>query len=203
MSLLDSVLEVRDASKSAGSGGKYLNPSQIEKDQTIRITILEPPTGQKSLGGDECWVTKEGKRFSMKFKTEPTRDDLKERADEESVELTGDETSKNFFAFWVWNYKEECVQVFQFSQQGLIDPIISNLSDEEISQEPWAFDFKISTNGLSGLDKRYNVACVPGKRRPEKINKQVHDAFDEVMNQGADLSNLLVGADPFKELAPF
>ena len=97
-------------------------------------------------------------------------------------------------------YEEECVQVFQFSQQGLIDPIISNLSDEEISQEPHAFDFKISTNGLSGMDKRYQVACVPGKRRQEKVNKQIEAAFDEVMNQGADLSNLLVGADPFKAL---
>ena len=138
MALLDSVLEVRDASKS--TGGNYLNPSSIDKDQTVRITIL----GTTSLGGYECWVTKEGKRFSMKFKTEPTRDDLKERADEEGVELTGDEKPKGFYAFWIWNYEEECVQVFQFSQQGLIDPIISNLSDEEISQEPHAYDFKLS-----------------------------------------------------------
>ena len=59
MALLDSVLEVRDASKSTG-GGNYLNPSQIEKNQTVRVTIL----GNKSLGGYECWVTKDGKRCS-------------------------------------------------------------------------------------------------------------------------------------------
>ena len=39
MALLDSVLEVRDASKPTG-GGNYLNPSSIDKDQTVRITIL-------------------------------------------------------------------------------------------------------------------------------------------------------------------
>ena len=50
------------------------------------------------------------------------------------------------------------------------------------------------------MDKRYNVACVPGKRRQEKVNKQIELEFDEVLNQGADLSNLLVGADPFKAL---
>ena len=50
------------------------------------------------------------------------------------------------------------------------------------------------------MDKRYNVACVPGKRRQEKINKQIEKEFDEVLNQGAELSNLLVGADPFKAL---
>ena len=195
MALLDSVLEVRDTSKSGG-GGNYLNPSSIDKDQTVRITFL----GNKSLGGYECWVTKEGKRFSMKFKTEPTREDLAARADEEGVELTGDEKPKGFFAFFIYNYEEEAVQVFQFSQAGLIDPIISNLSDDEISQEPWAFDFKLTTNGLSGMDKRYNVACVPGKRRQEKVNKQIEAAWKEVQDQGADLSNLLVGADPFKAL---
>ena len=195
MALLTNVLEVKNTQKS-GTGGNYLNPGSIDKDSQIRITLL----GCESLGGYECWVAKEGKRYSMKFKTEPTREDLKERADEEGVELTGEEKVKAFYAFWIWNYEEECVQVFQFSQQGLIDPIIANLSDEEISQEPHAYDFKLSTNGLSGLDKRYQVACVPGKRRQEKIDKQINAAFDEVMTQGADLTNLLVGADPFKAL---
>ena len=199
MELLDSVLKTRNASKSTG-GGNYLNPSSIDKDQTVRITILTPRSGQKSLGGFECWVTKEGKRFSLKFSGEPTREDLYDRAKEEKVELTGDEKPKNFFAFWIWNYEDECVQIFQFSQTGLIDPIIANLSDEEIQQEPSMYDFKLSTNGLSGMDKRYNVSCVPGKRRQEKVNKQIEAAFDEVMNQGADLTNLLVGADPFKAL---
>ena len=195
MALLTNVLEVKNTQKS-GTGGNYLNPGSIDKDSQIRITLL----GSESLGGYECWVAKEGKRYSMKFKTEPTREDLKERADEEGVELTGEEKVKAFYAFWIWNYEEECVQIFQFSQQGLIDPIIANLSDEEISQEPHAYDFKLSTNGLSGLDKRYQVACVPGKRRQEKIDKQINAAFDEVMTQGADLTNLLVGADPFKAL---
>ena len=156
MALLDSVLEVRDTSKTGG-GNLYLNPSSIDKDQTVRITFL----GNKSLGGYEAWVTKEGKRFSMKFKTEPTREDLEARAAEERVELTGDEKPKGFYAFFIYNYEEEAVQVFQFSQAGLIDPIIANLSDDEIQQEPSMYDFKLSTNGLSGMDKRYNVPVSP------------------------------------------
>ena len=194
MPLLESIVKVRDSAKT--TGGAYLNPSSIEKDSTVRITLL----GDKSLAGYECWVTKDGKRFSMKFQTEPTREDLQARAEEEGVELSGDEKPKGFYAFFIYNYEEECVQVFQFSQAGLIDPIIANLSDEEIGLEPTMYDWKLSTNGLSGLDKRYNVTCVPGKRRQEKVNKQIEAAFGEVMNQGGDLSNLLVGADPFKAL---
>lgn len=193
MPLLDNVLAVRESAKPVG--GNFLNPSSIDSDTATRITLL----GDKSLTGYECWVTNaDGKRQSLKFRTEPTREDLQERALEESITLKGDEKAKGFYVFWVWNYEAECVQVFQFSQAGLIDPIIANLSDEEIGQEPWAYDFKITTNGQQGLDKRYNVACVPGKRRNEKVNKQIEAAFKEVIDNGGELSNLLVGADPFK-----
>jgi len=198
-SLLSGAGAVYKAKKPA-SGGGYLNPSSIEADEPTRFTIL----GTESLGGYECWVTtSEGKRKSLKFATEPAREDLQDRANDEDITLKGDEKPKAFYAFWIWNYNEEMVQVFQFSQQGLIDPIIQNLSDEEIQQEPWAYDFKATTNGLTGLDKRYVVTCVPGKRRTAKVNSQIEAAFEKVQSEGASLSNLLVGADPFKTAIPF
>ncbi len=143
MTLLDGALKVHKDKKPA-SGGGYLNPSSIEAGETTRITIL----GNQSLGGYECWVSDStGKRKSLKFASEPSREDLEERAREEGITLKGDEKPKAFYCFWIFNYEEEMVQIFQFSQQGLIDPIIAYLSDEEISQEPWAYDFKLSTNG--------------------------------------------------------
>lgn len=185
--------------KKAASGGGYLNPSSIEADAPTRITIL----GTESIGGYECWVDAGGKRKSLKFATEPAREDLQQRAADEDIVLSGDEKARPFYAFWIWNYDEEMVQVFQFSAQSLIDPIMQNLSDEEIQQEPWAYDFKLTTNGLTGLDKRYLATCVPGKRRTEKVNKQIEAAFEEIQSKGASLSNLLVGADPFKSAIPF
>ena len=198
MTLLDGALKVHKEKKPA-TGGGYLNPSSIEAGDATRITLL----GKESLGGYELWVSDStGKRKSLKFGSEPSRQDMEDRAKEEGITLKGDEKPKAFYAFWIWSYEEEMVQVFQFSQQGLIDPIIANLSDEEISQEPWAYDFKISTNGMTGMDKRYVVTCVPGKRRQAKINDQIEIEFEKIMQAGGNLSNLLVGADPFKEL-PF
>ena len=198
MTLLDGALKVHKEKKPA-TGGGYLNPSSIEAGDATRITLL----GTESLGGYELWVSDStGKRKSLKFGSEPSRQDMEDRAKEEGITLKGDEKPKAFYAFWIWNYEEEMVQIFQFSQQGLIDPIIANLSDEEISQEPWAYDFKVSTNGMTGMDKRYVVTCVPGKRRQSKINDQIEIEFEKIMQAGGNLSNLLVGADPFKEL-PF
>jgi len=195
MPLLTAVNTVHKTRKAASSGGSYLNPSSIEADEPTRFTLL----GDESCAGYECWVTApDGKRKALKFSEEPTREDLEQRAVDEDITLKGDEKPKPFYAFFIWNYNENAVQVFQFSQQGLIDPIIQNLSDEEISAEPWAYDFKATTNGLSGLDKRYVVTCVPGKRRTKQVNAQIEAAFSEVTEKGACLSNLLVNGDPFK-----
>ena len=199
MSLLSDVNEVRgQVTANAGGGGNYLNPSSINEGDTTRITLL----GDKSLAGYEVWGTNsEGKRTSMKFRTQPAREDLQERASELNVTLKGDEKAKGFYAFFVYNYDAEKVQAFQFSQASLIDPIIASLSDEEIGAEPHAYDFKLSATG-TGMDKRYAASCVPGKRRQPAVDKKISAAWDEVVEAGADLSNLIVGADVFKSVIP-
>ena len=199
MSLLSDVSVVRsEVTANAGGGGSYLNPSNINEGDTTRITLL----GDKSLAGYEVWGTNgDGKRQSMKFRTQPAREDIQTRADEEGVILKGNEKVKGFYAFFCWNYEAEKVQVFQFSQASLIDPIIASLSDEEIGTEPHAYDFKLSATG-TGMDKRYAASCVPGKRRQAPIDKQITKAWEEVQEEGADLSNLLVGADVFKSVIP-
>jgi len=199
MSLLSDVSAVRTAvTANSGGGGNYLNPSSINEGDTTRITLL----GDKSLAGYEVWGTNnEGKRVSMKFRTQPAREDIQTRAEEEGVSLKGDEKAKGFYAFFVYSYEAEKVQVFQFSQASLIDPIIASLSDEEIGAEPHAYDFKLSATG-TGMDKRYAAMCVPGKRRQPAVEKKVTAAWEEVQEAGADLSNLLVGADVFKSVIP-
>ena len=136
--LLDGALKVHKEKKPA-TGGGYLNPSSIEAGDATRITLL----GKESLGGYELWCSDAtGKRKSLKFGSEPSRQDMEDRAKEEGITLKGDEKPKAFYAFWIYNYDEEMVQVFQFSQQGLIDPIIANLSDEEISARTLGIRFQ-------------------------------------------------------------
>ena len=193
--------ETAEASKGqASSGGNYLNTADIQEKEPTRITIL----GSQSVSGYVVWVSNsEGKKRTLKFSKEPTRDDIQERANEEGMTIKGDEKPKPCYAFWVWNYAAEKVQCFQFEAKSLIDPIYQNLSDDEIGQEPHAYDFKLSHNGLSNTDKRFIVNCVPGKRRQAAVNKQIEDEFDKLIESGAELSNILVGGDPFKPSTPF
>ena len=111
-SLLSGIIETRGSSKATGGG--FLNPSDIAADQPTRITFL----GDKSESGFEVWGTAEGgKRVSMKFRTEPAKEDIQARAEEMEVTLKGDEKPRDFYCFAVWNYDLERVQIFQFSQK--------------------------------------------------------------------------------------
>ena len=192
MGFLENVIAVKQqAASNSGGGANYLNMSAITEDQPARITLL----GESSAAGFEVWVSKK----PMRFATEPSREDINQRAEELKVTPQGDEKARPFYAFFVWNYDVEKVQAFSFSAVSLIDPIIAALSDEEIGAEPHAYDFKISATGM-GMDKRYAASCVPGKRRQPAVDKKIAAAWDEVVGEGCELSNLLVGGDPFKAL---
>ena len=191
-----SAYEARKA-KSGGGGGSYLNPSSISDGEKVRVTFL----GEDSFAGFEAWVSSRdgSKRIPLRFGQEPTRSDLEERATEEGGVVDADTVAKPFYAFAIWNYDVEAVQVFQFSQQSLAGPIIDALRDEEVEAEASAYDFVISATGAKGdRDRRYSALAVPGRRRKADVAKKVDEAWEAVVEKGFDLSVLLSGGDPFK-----
>jgi hypothetical protein len=197
--LSSSVKDAYNARKAKATGGAYLNPSSISEGEKVRITFL----GEDSLAGFEAWVSSRdgSKRIPLRFGQDPTRSDLEERAADEGGVVDAETVAKPFYAFAVWNYDAEAVQVFQFSQQSLAGPIIDALSDEEVEAEPHLYDFVMSATG-TGRDKRYSVLPVPGRRRKADADKTVAAAWEEVVEKGFDLSVLLSGGDPFRPL-PF
>jgi hypothetical protein len=193
--LSSSVKDAYNARKAKSTGGAYLNPSSISEGEKVRITFL----GEDSLAGFEAWVSSRdgSKRIPLRFGQDPTRSDLEERAAEEGGVVDAETVAKPFYAFAVFNYDAEAVQVFQFSQQSLAGPIIDALSDEEVEAEPHLYDFVMSATG-TGRDKRYSVLPVPGRRRKADADKTVAAAWEAVLEKGFDLSVLLSGGDPFK-----
>jgi len=193
--LSSSVKDAYNARKAKATGGAYLNPSSISEGEKVRITFL----GEDSLAGFEAWVSSRdgSKRIPLRFGQDPTRSDLEERAADEGGVVDAETVAKPFYAFAVFNYDAEAVQVFQFSQQSLAGPIIDALSDEEVEAEPHLYDFVMSATG-TGREKRYSVLPVPGRRRKADADKTVAAAWEAVLEKGFDLSVLLSGGDPFK-----
>ena len=192
MPLLTKQLKEQGFTKSAG-GGNYLNPSSIGEGDKCRFTIL----GDDSATGYQCWIDTPEKRMAIRFADEPTRSDIEERASELGGTVPDDCAAKRFLAYAVYNYDLEKVQVFQFTQASIATPVIGYLSDDEIAQEPHLYDFVLSATG-SGMDKRYSVAALPGRRRKDDGNAKVEKAWKAVKADGFNISVLLAGGDPFK-----
>ena len=195
MPLLSKELKESGFSKASG-GGNYLNPGRVSEGDKLRFTIL----GDDSVVGHQVFIDGPEKPMALKFRDEPSASDIEERAAEVGGRVRKDEEVKKFLAFAIWNYEDEKVQLFQFSQASIATPLIAYLSDEEIEAETELYDFVLSATG-SGKEKRYNVTALPGRRRKADVNKQVEAAWGEAMGEGFDLTRLFSGADPFK--APF
>lgn len=194
--LSKSVADAYKARQEAiAGGGDYLNTKSITSDNKVRITFL----GDESATGYIAWcpsLKDPQKKVRLVFAEEPTRSDIEERAAEEAADPK-DAKPRQFFSFFVWNYNDEKVQVFEIAQSTLLTPILEFLSDEEVSAEPHLYDLEISASG-SGLDKRYTCIPKPGKRRTSAVDKQVVEAFTEVLDKGADISVVSSGGDPWK-----
>lgn len=134
-----------------------------------------------AIVGWEGWLdTTEGGR-------KPIRHRMNEPFNTEEIEP---ETIKHFWAFVVWNYKEEKVQILEITQKG----IQKSLSALEKSKD-WGslldYDILVSKSGQK-LETEYSVNPVP----PKPLNKDIKDAFESVE---VDLEKLFTGEDPFKK----
>ena len=212
MPLLSKELKQGGFSTSA-TAGNYLSLKAVDGKHKTRFTIL----GDDSLTGWECWVLgPNGKQMPLRFADKPTQSDIEERCSEAGGKVKGPEydqptEAKRFMAFAVWTYNASVddkdneigkVQVLQFSQATIANPLIAYLSDEEIEAEPHIYDFVLSaTVGAQPVDKRFSIAALPGRRRKAEVNKEVEAAWEAVQGEGFDLQRLLSNADPFK--SPF
>lgn len=183
--------------KSATNSDLFLNPGGLSDGETVRIS----PVGDKSLDFYEVWGrTSEGKPKCLRFSEEPTSKELNDRAADEGVSLVdqrGNPTRlKQALAFWVWNYGTESVQLFQASQASILDTLAALLSDEDVANDPGAWDFELNRTG-QGMDTRYTVVLKPGKRKGA-VATQINAAWQECVEGGWNLEALLVGGDPTK-----
>lgn len=186
--------------KSSGSGDLYLNPGSLSDGDTVRFS----PVGDASLDFYEIWGrSSEGKPKSLRFSEEPTPKELSDRAADEGVALIdqkGQPTRlKQALAFWIWDYATEKVRLFQASQVSILDTLAALFSDEDVANDPGAWDFELNRTG-TGMDTRYTVVLKPGKRKGA-VAAQVKAAWEECSEEGYNLSALLSGGDPTK--APF
>lgn len=99
---------------------------------------------------------------------------------------------KHFWAFVVWNYKAEQVQILEITQSSIRDQIHEYYKMEEYG-EPMGYDIKITRKG-EGLDTEYTVQAFP----PKAMAGNITAAYEA---KKINLDALFDGGNPFEDSA--
>lgn len=135
-----------------------------------RIRILSKPV----FGWEDWTLEKKPIRFRMNEKPAKPIDPKK--------------AIKHFWAFIVWNVKDEKIQIMQVTQATIRKRIEELCKDEEWGF-PYEYDIKISKSG-QGIDTEYSV----NPTRPTPVTNEIIAAFRE---RPINLEALFINADPF------
>lgn len=134
-----------------------------------RIRIMSKP-----VFGWEDWLDNKPVRYAMDKKPSRPNDPKK--------------PIKHFWAFVVFNYQEEQIQIMQVTQSTIRKSLESLCNDKDWGA-PYGYDIKIMKTG-EGMDTEYSVNPVPHK----PIDDYLMSCFKE---RPCDLNALFDNADPF------
>ncbi len=141
-----------------------------------RFRILD-----SAIVGNETWLEDdEGNRKPKRWRT----------TENVTADKLGEGGLKHFWAFPVWNYAAERIQVLEITQKGIMKAIKALVKDEDWG-DPKKYDIVVTREG-EGMDTTYQVNPKPHKAIEEGIPVFYKDL--EV-----NLEALFDGDDPFEK----
>lgn len=143
-----------------------------------------------ALIGWQYWNL-DGKPVRVKDEPENTPADI--RRDKEGKP----ERVKHFWAFAVWNYEEEKVQILEITQSTIMRAVTALVQNDDWGTPIMTYPITITREGKD-LTTKYNVTPSPAKPVPEEIKKE----WAEVLEWGFDLKRLFEGGNPFTAETP-
>ena len=157
----------KDYKRPEPSGGNY---AKLE-DGHNRFRILS-----SAIVGWLYWTTE----------NKPVR--LKERPEKAPIDIREGDKIKHMWAFVVWNYRDNKVQILELTQASIQGPLEDLVMSEDWGS-PTEYDITITKTGQK-LDTEYTVMPSPKKAVP----LDAHQAYREAR---INLEALFEGSDPF------
>jgi hypothetical protein len=97
---------------------------------------------------------------------------------------------RHFWAFIIWDYKSESLQIMEVTQTTIQDAIYGLQLDEQWGS-PTGYDINVSRKGEK-METKYQVIPSP----PQQVCQEAQTAYTE---SSIELQALFVGGDPFDE----
>jgi len=147
----------------------------LEGDNTFRVM-------SSAIVGWEYWNT-DNKPVRSPEPFEEVPQDIKKDKDGNNTRIN------HFWAFCVWNYEAQKIQVLELTQKGLMKAIKGYVDNKKWG-DPKNFDLTVNRTG-SGFDTEYQITPNPHSEVLGEI-KMAYEA------KTINLDNLFSGQDPFK-----
>ena len=181
------------ASGGGGGNGGYMTASKLGDGESYRVAILS----EEPLESWTVWAENaEGSKKPFRFVDEPAPTEItaelgdwKQRLNYEGSELEKPKFHINFFVF---DYADEKVKVFEIGQKTLMKEL-DGISQSEDYEDLHAWDMVFSREGLK-MATTYKI--LPGPRK-KGMQEKIDAAWEKAQAQGYDLKQLLVGGSPF------
>lgn len=136
-----------------------------------------------AITGYEFWADVNGKRTPLRFR-------MDQKFSESDLKGAKPEEGKHFWAFVVWNYGAEMVQILEVTQKSIQKAIKAMVASEDWG-DPKKYDIIVTKEGEK-LDTDYQTSPVPPKELPDFIQALYRDTY-------INLNALYEGKDPFNE----
>ena len=165
-----------------GSSGNYMRFAQGEnKFRIIGASDDKPTPG--FIHGTLGWAVEDGKKRPLRW------------AEGAQAPQAFDDKPRSFYAFVVYNYNEQKVQILEMTQVKLQTELLQLANDED-----WGdcrkYDISVVRNG-EGLETTYAMNPKPIKKMDEDIR-----AIAKAELKRINLPALFTGEDPFAEFVP-
>lgn len=160
------------------------NYTKFEQGETL-LRILEAP-----ILGWELWV--KGKPLRRRMTESFT---MEEMNNADINKFNGKpKTPQHFWAMVVWNYEQNCLQIWQITQKKIMAPIKA-LSASKAWGSPLEYDLSVNK---TGEQKETDYTVMPSPK--EKISDEIKEAYQTAQ---IDVSKLFTGEDPFSSKPEF
>jgi len=184
----------RKAAEGGGKGGGFLGVSKLGDGESYRVAIVSDDPFESWT----VWGESGDKKKPFRFTSEPSAADIEAELGDYTQRMSYDgdklEPPKFSLAFFVFDYSDSQIKVFEIPQKTLIKEI-DKLSKDEDYQNLHEWDLKFSRAGLK-LDTVYSILPSPRKAGSQKL---IDATWKVAQDQGADITALLVGGNPFGE----
>lgn len=181
--------QVEDVAKDSAANDGYVGLSKLDEGKPFRYRFLGP-----AITGYATWIETDGKSKPVRWREKPEGDDIPGNL--QINKLSGKPADiKRFVAGFVWDYAKERVSVLMIDQKTILQDLHAAIVDPDFG-DPQEYDIKITRTKKNDFTN-YSLKAAP----PKALGEHIEEAYEELLEKGADLEALFDNDNPFDPAA--